>query len=128
MKMRRDHVVPLSDQALELVERNWIDIEGVELIFPSLNSNRKTLSENAFNSVIRRMGYSKQEVTAHGFRSTASTILNDKGFEGEIIEAALAHQDRNAIRRAYNRATYWDQRTELMQTWADMVDGFRNNA
>lgn len=125
MKMRRDHVVPLSAQALELVERNWIDVDGVELIFPSLNSNRKWLSENAFNSALRRMGYSKDEATAHGFRSTASTILNERGFDGEVIEAALAHQDKNAVRRTYNRATYWDQRVGLMQKWADLLDEFR---
>lgn len=120
MKMRRDHVVPLSAQALELVRRNWIDIEGVELIFPSLNSNRKWLSENAFNSAMRRMGYSKDEVTAHGFRATASTILNTHGYEADVIEAALAYQDQNAIRRTYNRATYWDQRVSLMHVWADL--------
>ncbi|MBM1310351.1 tyrosine-type recombinase/integrase [Sulfitobacter mediterraneus] len=120
MKMRRDHVVPLSKQALELVHRNWIDIRGVELLFPSLNSNRKWLSENAFNSAMRRMGYSKEEVTAHGFRATASTVLNTHGYEGDVIEAALAHQDQNAIRRTYNRATYWDQRVRLMQSWADL--------
>jgi len=80
-KMRRDHEVPLTDAALELVEHNWIDIDGVELVFPSLQSNRKLLSENAFNSVIRRMGYSKEEVTAHGFRATASTILNARGYD-----------------------------------------------
>lgn len=125
-KMRRDHIVPLSKQAQALVERNWIDIEGVELIFPSLNSNRKWLSENAFNSAMRRMGYSKDEVTAHGFRATASTILNDRGYEADVIEAALAHQDKNAIRRTYNRATYWEQRTVLMQEWAKLVDQFQN--
>ena len=122
MKMRRDHMVPLSTQALELVKRNWIDVEGVDLIFPSLNSNRKWLSENAFNSAIRRMGYAKDEVTAHGFRATASTILNTRGYEADVIEAALAHQDRNAIRRTYNRTTYWEKRVALMQTWADQMD------
>jgi len=125
MKMRRDHIVPLAKQARALVARNWIDVKGVELIFPSLNSNRKWLSENAFNSAIRRMGYSKEEVTAHGFRSTASTILNNRGFDGDVIEAALAHQDKNSIRRTYNRTTYWEQRVELMQTWADLIDEFR---
>lgn len=124
-KMRRDHVVPLSQQALALVERNWIEVDDVELLFPSLNSNRKWLSENAFNSALRRMGYTKEEVSAHGFRSTASTILNTRGFDADVIEAALAHQDKNAIRRTYNRATYWEQRVELMQTWADLVDQFR---
>jgi integrase len=121
MKMRRDHIVPLSSRALELVRRNWIDVAGVELIFPSLNSNRKWLSENAFNSAIRRMGYAKEEVTAHGFRATASTILNTRGFDADVIEAALAHQDKNAVRRTYNRATYWEQRVVLMQEWSGLT-------
>jgi len=124
-KMRRNHIIPLSDDALQLVEENWIDIDGVELVFPSLNSNRKWLSENAFNSVIRRMGYSKEEATAHGFRATASTILNTRGYDADVIEAALSHQDKNAIRRTYNRSTYWDQRVALMQDWANLVDQLR---
>jgi integrase len=127
-KIRRDHIIPLSNQAFELAETHWIDIEGVELIFPSISSNRKWLSENAFNSAIRRMGYSKTEVTAHGFRATASTILNDRRFDAEVIEAALAHQDKNAIRRTYNRATYWDKRIMLMQDWADLMDEFRKSS
>ena len=123
--MRREHMIPLSEQALELVKRNWIDVVGVELIFPSLNSNRKWLSENAFNSAIRRMGYAKEEVTAHGFRATASTILNTRGFDADVIEAALAHQDKNAVRRTYNRATYWEKRVGLMQQWASFVNSLR---
>lgn len=125
MKMRREHKVPLSKQALAIVEENWPEIDGVELLFPSLVSNRKWLSENAFNSALRRMGYRKEEVTAHGFRVTASTILNSRGFDPDVIEAALAHQDTNAIRRTYNRSTYWDQRVVLMQAWADLVEEFR---
>nr|WP_306263985.1 tyrosine-type recombinase/integrase [Pararhizobium sp. IMCC3301] len=125
MKMRREHKVPLSRQAMEIVQAHWPQIEPVELLFPSLVSNRKWLSENAFNSSLRRMGYTKEEVTAHGFRVTASTILNTRGYNPDVIEAALAHQDKNAIRRTYNRSTYWDQRMLLMQDWADLVDGFR---
>ncbi len=71
------------------------------------------------------MGYSQDEMTAHGFRSTASTILNENGFNPDVIEAALGHQAENAIRRAYNRATYWPERVALMQKWADMLDAFR---
>ena len=126
-KMRREHLVPLSDQALQIVEDNWPEIEGVELIFPSLISNRKWISENAFNSALRRMGYSKDEVTAHGFRATASTILNTRGFDPEVIEAALAHQDKNSIRRTYNRAIYWEQRVKLMHDWANLCDKFRSH-
>lgn len=125
MKMRREHKIPLSKQAMAIVEANWPLIDGVELLFPSLVSNRKWLSENAFNSALRRMGYGKEEVTAHGFRVTASTILNSRGYDPDVIEAALAHQDTNAIRRTYNRSTYWKQRVELMQEWADLVDEIR---
>ena len=72
------------------------------------------------------MGYEKEVVTSHGFRATASTILNDREFEPEVIEAALAHQDKNHVRRVYNRTTYWDQRVKLMQDWANLVDQFRS--
>ena len=68
------------------------------------------------------MGYTKEEATAHGFRATASTILNSRGYDADVIEAALAHQDKNAIRRTYNRATYWDQRIELMNDWAQIIE------
>ncbi|MFZ1813176.1 MAG: integrase arm-type DNA-binding domain-containing protein [Rhizobiaceae bacterium] len=127
MKMRREHMVPLSRQAFDIVMDNWSEIKEVELIFPSLVSTRKWLSENAFNTVLRRLGYSGEEVTSHGFRVTASTILNSRGYDPDVIESALAHQDKNAIRRTYNRATYWDQRMKLMQDWADLCDGFRDS-
>ena len=126
MKMRREHQVPLSRQAYEIVLENWSEIKGVELLFPSLQSNRKLLSENAFNTVLRRLGYSGDEVTAHGFRVTASTILNSREHNPDVIEAVLAHQDTNAIRRTYNRTTYWDRRVELMQIWADLCDEFKS--
>lgn len=80
------------------------------------------------NSALRRMGFGKDEMTAHGFRSSASTILNGRGFAPDVIEAALAHQDGNAVRRIYNRATYWPERVELMQTWADLLEEFRRSA
>lgn len=125
MKMRREHKIPLSNQAFDIVMENWSEIKGVELLFPSLISNRKLLSENAFNTVLRRLGYTGEEVTAHGFRVTASTILNSREHNPDVIEVVLAHQDTNAIRRTYNRTTYWDQRVELMQTWADLCDEFK---
>lgn len=79
MKMRREHLIPLSHQTIAIIEDNWPEIEGVDLLFPSFISNRKWLSENAFSSALRRMGYEKHEVTAHGFRATASTNLNNRG-------------------------------------------------
>ena len=122
MKMRHPHDVPLSRQALAVLRGVWSFSEHAELVFPSIRSKRRPLSDNAFNAALRRMGYSKDEVTAHGFRVTASTILNSRGYNPDVIEAVLAHQDKNSIRRTYNRATYWDQRVVLMQEWADMLD------
>jgi len=125
-KMRRPHDVPLSRQALEVLRDIWPASEFGDLVFPSLISFKKPLSENAFNSALRRMGFTQEEVSAHGFRSSASTILNENGFNPDVIEAALGHQSENAVRRAYNRAIYWPERIALMQTWADMLDAFRS--
>lgn len=125
MKMRRPHEVPLSRQAIDVLNGVWPLSEDSVLVFPSIRTNRRPLSENAFNSVLRRIGYTKDEVTAHGFRVTASTIMNERGFDPDVIEAALAHQDRNSIRRTYNRAKYWEPRVELMQNWANLLDEFR---
>jgi integrase len=124
MKMRRPHKVPLSKQAIALLEDIRPYSGKSELVFPSIQSTKKLFSENAFNAAIRRMGYSGEEVTAHGFRVTASSILNARGYNPDVIEAALAHQDPNTIRRTYNRATYWDERVTLMQEWADLLDQF----
>ena len=124
-KMRRQHDVPLSRQAIAVLQNMWSLSDHAELIFPSIRSNRKPLSENAMNSALRRMGYTKDEVTSHGFRATASTILNERGYNPDVIEAVLGHQPLNAIRRTYNRASYWPERVKLMQEWADMLDGFR---
>lgn len=122
MKMRAPHDVPLSKQALAVLEEIWPLSENFELVFPSVRSPRKSLSEVAFNAALRRMGYTKNEVTAHGFRVSASTILNERGHDPDVIESVLAHQDKNAIRRTYNRAAYWPQRVKLMQEWADLLD------
>jgi integrase len=124
-KMRRPHDVPLSRQAIVVLRDIWPLSDGGDLVFPSVRSHDRPLSENAMNSALRRMGYSQEEMSAHGFRSSASTILNGRDFKPDVIEAALGHQDENSIRRAYNRASYWAERVELMQTWADLLDGFR---
>jgi integrase len=123
-KMRRPHEVPLSRQAIELLQSIWTLSDYGDLVFPSIRSNRLPLSENALNSALRRMGYTKEEMTAHGFRASASTILNSRGCNPDVIEAALGHQDENEIRRVYNRAKYWPERVELMQAWADLLDTF----
>ena len=123
--MRRSHDIPLSRQALAVLREVWPMSAESELVFPSITSTKKWLSENSFNSALRRMGYTQEEMTSHGFRSSASTILNEHGFNPDVIEAALGHQSDNPVRRAYNRAIYWPERVALMQTWADMLDEFR---
>jgi integrase len=128
MKMRRPHDVPLSRQALEILREIWSLSDYGDLVVPSIRSIKKPLSENAMNCALRRMGYAKDEMTSHGFRATASTILNERGFNPDVIEAALAHQDKNVIRRAYNRATYWPERVKLLQSWADLLDQFKSVA
>jgi len=128
MKMRAPHVVPLSRQALAVLEDVWPLSEDGSLVFPSIRTVHRPLSENALNAALRRMGYQKDEVTAHGFRVTASTILNQRGCDPDVVEAVLAHQEKNAIRRAYNRATYFEQRVTLMQEWADHLDDLKTGS
>jgi integrase len=128
MKMRRPHDVPLSKQAIKVLKDIWPLSENGELVLPSIRSVKKPLSDAAMNSALRRMGYSQTEMSAHGFRSSASTILNERGFNPDVIEAALAHQDEDEIRRAYNRAKYWPERVKLLGDWADLLDEFKRLA
>lgn len=119
--MRRPHDIPLSRQAVAVLRDIWGASHG-ELVLPSLRSNRRPLSENAMNSALRRMGYTKEEMTSHGFRAMASTVLNERGFNPDWIEAALAHQDENKVRGAYQRSTFFEQRVGMMQAWGDILD------
>jgi integrase len=125
MKMRAPHDVPLSKQMLRVLGEVWPLSEHGGLVFPSIRSTKRPLSENAMNAALRRMGYGKDEVTAHGFRVTASTFLNARNYDPDVIEAVLAHQDKNTIRRTYNRATYWEQRVTLMQERGDLLDALK---
>jgi integrase len=115
-KMRREHHVPLSRQAIEVI-KHMKDLFGDKLqVFPSMMSGKTLLSENSMNSALRRMGVGEDEHTAHGFRSSASSILNESGkFSPDAIEAQLAHLDTREVRRIYNRATYWNERVQMMQ-------------
>jgi integrase len=125
MKMRRPHDVPLSRQALAVLRTVWDASVDNGYVFPSLRSALKPLSENAMNSALRRMGYTSDVVCAHGFRSSASTILNERRYDSDVIEVALAHQDKDEVRGIYNRALYWEERIKLLQDWADLLDHFR---
>ena len=123
MKARRPHVVPLSRQVLELFRQLQALSAGKGYIFPAFHTRRRPMSENTVNAAFRRMGFAKDEVTAHGLRSTASTLLNESGkWHPDAIERALAHGDSNAIRGIYNRGTYWDERVRMAQWWSDYLD------
>ncbi|TBD03068.1 DUF4102 domain-containing protein [Rhizobium leguminosarum] len=122
-KMRREHHVPLSRQAIEVIKHMKELFEDKPQVFPSMMSGKTVLSENSMNSALRRMGVGEDEHTAHGFRSSASSILNESSeFSPDAIEAQLAHLDTREVRRVYNRATYWNERVKMMQWWADMLD------
>ncbi|HZQ00783.1 MAG TPA: integrase arm-type DNA-binding domain-containing protein [Reyranella sp.] len=126
-KMRREHMVPLPKQALAIL-RELQPVTGKgELLFPSIRSAHQPMSDNTLNAALRRLGYGKDEVTAHGFRATASTLLNESGrFSADAIERALAHQDPDPVRRAYARGSFWKERVEMAQWWADHLDTLRN--
>lgn len=122
MKMRQEHRVPLSRQALELLQAMQAHSGGRELVFPSPFYPSKPLSDNTFNSAMARMGY-KNLATAHGFRALFSTVANETGWRPDVIERQLAHKERNEVRAAYHRSTYMAERTKLMQWWSDYLDG-----
>ncbi len=126
MKMRRDHLVPLPPQALELLEElKEITGEGAYL-FPSLRSWHRPMSENTLNAALRRMGYSGDEMTAHGFRASFSTLANESGlWNPDAIERALAHVEKNEVRRAYARGEHWDERVKLADWWAGYLEEVR---
>jgi integrase len=126
MKMRRPHAVPLSRQVLAYLSelRSLTGPEG--FLFPAFHTSRRPLSENTINLAFRRMGYAVGEVTAHGLRTTASTLLNESGkWRPDAIERSLAHADTNAIRGTYNRGVYWDERVAMHQWWSDYLDQLR---
>jgi integrase len=126
MKMRNEHRVPLSRQALEILRAlQTLTGEG-KLLFPGNRSYVQPISENTLNAALRRMGYTKDQMTAHGFRGSASTLLNESGkFSPDAIERSLSHQDKDEIRRAYNRGAYWQERVTMAQWWADYLDVLR---
>jgi integrase len=118
MKMRRPHHVPLTESSLRLLEELRQITGWGTLLFPANTSSKRPMSENTLNQALRRMGFSADEVTSHGFRSTFSTFANESGlWSPDSIEAYCARQDRNAVRRAYNRAAYWDERVKIATWW-----------
>jgi integrase len=128
MKMREAHVVPLSHQAIRLLENLYPTTGPHGLLFPSLTTGARPISENTLNGALRRLGYSNDEMTAHGFRAMASTCLNEQGNSPDVIELQLAHKERNKVRAAYNRASRMAERRKMMQSWVDYLDGLKAGA
>jgi integrase len=128
-KMRREHRVPLPMQAIAILKALQSVTGHTPLVFPGLRSTKRPISENTLNGALRRLGYSQDEATAHGFRATASSLLNESGkFAVDVIERALAHQDTDAVRRAYARGEHWQERVAMNQWWADHLDVLRDGA
>ncbi len=125
MKMGEQHIVPLSRQAVEILRGLHLLTGSGKYVFPSLRSRDRPMSENTLNAALRRLGYSKTEMTAHGFRAMASTLLNEQGLPPDVIELQLAHTERNKVRAAYNRAQRLAERREMMQAWADYLAGLK---
>ena len=131
--MRRPHAVPLSAQALATLQQLG-DLTGGDegyrgFVFPSLRTRIRPMSENTINAALRRLGYSGDEMTAHGFRATASTLLNESGkWTPDAIERALAHGHSDAVRGAYARGQHWQERVAMAQWWSDHLDTLRNGA
>ena len=129
MKMRRPHRVPLSRQVLEMLELLHALTGQGKYLFPSFRSPRQCMSENTVNAALRRLGYAQEEMTAHGFRAMAATLLNEMGiWNPDAIEKQLAHLDTSMVRRAYTRGEYWDERVRMMQHWSDYLDQLRDSA
>jgi integrase len=128
MKMRDPHVVPLSKQAVEMLRSAHALSSGQQYVFSSLYPGKRPMSENTINAALRRIGYVGTEMTAHGFRAMASTLLNESGkWSVDAIERALAHRD-GATRGAYHRGLHWAERVQMAQWWSDHLDMLKNGA
>jgi integrase len=129
MKMRRPHRVPLSRQAIEILnDLRKLTGDG-KYLFPSFRSAERPMSENTINAALRRLGYTQTEMTAHGFRAMAATLLNEMGiWNPDAIEKQLAHLDGSQVRRAYTRGEYWDERVKMMQHWSEHLELLRDGA
>ncbi|OQX13582.1 MAG: integrase [Desulfobulbaceae bacterium A2] len=128
MKAGTLHIVPLSRQALDVLRDIWPLTGHGRYVFPSPRTDSRPMSSNGVLSALRRMGYAKDEMSGHGFRSMASTLLNEQGWNRDAIERQLAHAERNSVRAAYNYAEFMPERKKMMQAWADYLDGIKAGA
>lgn len=127
MKMRVEHIVPLSTQAIAILRELQALTGNGKYILPSIRSSKRAMSENTVLGALRRLGYTSDEMTGHGFRSMASTLLNEQGWNSDAIERQLAHGERNTVRAAYNYAEYLPERKKMMQKWADYLEKLKNS-
>lgn len=125
MKRGAPHIVPLATQAVAMLRELEALTGRGELLFPGVRTRHKPMSENTLNAGLRRLGYSSDQMTAHGFRSIASTLLNEQGWNRDAIERQLAHAERDSVRAAYNYAEHLDERRRMMQAWADYLDSLK---
>ena len=125
MKMRSPHIVPLSPQALAVIEELRRLTGHFDLLFPSQRDHKKPISENTLLYALYRLGYHKR-ATVHGFRALASTILNETGFRPDVIERQLAHAERNKVRAAYHRSEYLKERRKMMDWWGACIESVTN--
>ncbi len=125
MKMRSVHIVPLSRQAIVVLEEILPLTGDGKYVFPSLRTGSRPMSENTVLAALRRMGYAKEEMTGHGFRGMASTVLHEKGWSTDVIERQLAHAESNSVKAAYNHAQHLPERRKMMQWWADYLDDLK---
>ncbi|MFN7056432.1 tyrosine-type recombinase/integrase [Hyphomonas sp.] len=122
MKMRRPHHKPLAEPVIAILKDLRSQTGSRVRVFPSLTGKDRSISENTMNQALRRMSFTREEMTSHGFRSSASTLLNESGlWNPDAIEAELAHADTNQVRRIYHRALYWEERVKMADWWADEV-------
>jgi integrase len=126
MKMREEHIVPLSSQAVTILTALQPLTGRGRYCFPSIRTPNKPMSENTVNAALRALGFDKDTMTGYGFRAMASTRLNELGWQPDVIERQLAQGERNKVRAAYNRAQYLPDRRKMMQAWADYLDQVRS--
>ncbi len=128
MKKETLHIVPLSTQAISVL-REIQPLTGIgKYVFPSLRTHSRPMSDGTINGALRRLGYSKDEMTGHGFRSMASTLLHEQGWPHDAIERQLAHAERNKVVAAYNYAEHLEKRVEMMQHWSDYLEALEKGA
>jgi len=125
MKMREQHIVPLSSQAVSVLRELYALTGKGRYVFPGARTNGRPMSENTVNAGLRRLGYTNADMTGHGFRSMASTLLNEQGWHRDAIERQLAHAERDSVRAAYNYAEHLAERKKMMQAWANYLDSLR---